>query len=452
MASQRSSSWVSCRQALDAHHQRVAQRRRQRPAAVEAGGQQLLGEERVALAAGVQALDQRRLGLAAEDVRELQRQLLARERLQLDVAGWWGRASARPAAGAADGGGAARRCDRCRRSAAARRRACARGSVTKARVELSAQCMSSISSSTGCCSPSASSSASSASKTRAWVGSRSPRRLVEAGQQRREVGAHLRRTAAPAPGRGRARAGAGRRSGGNREARSFRDRRTRPPARARPRRGRGGSARPRDETFRRPTHPLRRRGRGGRRPRRRSAASSSASSAERPTKPALLTLAVMALESSQPTSGASGELVGAGLLMEGEEEAVHGSDSWTFGDTTMSLGYARSPAIGHSQRPRGRDPLAGLSHPLAPPRARVSSASASAQSGAMSNSSMPRRIHHDRVGHEALDDRLARRPCRPASRARSSARTAAATAAAPAAAGAGARRAPSAIGRAARRR
>ena len=39
-------------------HEGIAQRGRQCAAAVEAGGQQLLGEQRVALAAGVQALDQ----------------------------------------------------------------------------------------------------------------------------------------------------------------------------------------------------------------------------------------------------------------------------------------------------------------------------------------------------------------------------------------------------------
>ena len=64
---------------LDPQRERVGQVRRQRAAPVESGGEQLLREQRVALAAGVEALDQRRLGRRAEDVRELLGQLVARE-------------------------------------------------------------------------------------------------------------------------------------------------------------------------------------------------------------------------------------------------------------------------------------------------------------------------------------------------------------------------------------
>ena len=60
-------------EALDAQHQRVAQRRRQRAAPVEPGGQQLLGEQRVALAARVEAVDELGVGRRAEDVAELPR-------------------------------------------------------------------------------------------------------------------------------------------------------------------------------------------------------------------------------------------------------------------------------------------------------------------------------------------------------------------------------------------
>jgi hypothetical protein len=71
-------------QPLHAQHQRVAQRRRQRPAAVEPHGQQLLREQRVALAARVEPLDQAGIRAAAEDVGQLLRHLVAAEALQLD--------------------------------------------------------------------------------------------------------------------------------------------------------------------------------------------------------------------------------------------------------------------------------------------------------------------------------------------------------------------------------
>jgi hypothetical protein len=75
------------REALDAHHQRVAKRGGQRAAPVEAGGEQLLGEQRVALAARVQALDELGGGRCAQDVGERFGELLTREPRQLDPAG-----------------------------------------------------------------------------------------------------------------------------------------------------------------------------------------------------------------------------------------------------------------------------------------------------------------------------------------------------------------------------
>ena len=74
------------RERLDADHERVAQRRGQLAAPVEAGGQQLLGEERVALAARVHARDAPVVGGGAEDVLQLLGQLGARERRELDAA------------------------------------------------------------------------------------------------------------------------------------------------------------------------------------------------------------------------------------------------------------------------------------------------------------------------------------------------------------------------------
>ena len=73
-------------QALRAEHQRVAQRRRQRGAAVRARGDQLLGEQRVALRAAVQPVDQPGIGRLVEDVRQLGGELGAGERREVDAA------------------------------------------------------------------------------------------------------------------------------------------------------------------------------------------------------------------------------------------------------------------------------------------------------------------------------------------------------------------------------
>jgi len=75
------------RQALDAQQQRLPHRRRQRAAAVVAGGQQLLGEQRVALRARPQAVQQVARRRVPEDVGELLRELRAGEGPQLDPAG-----------------------------------------------------------------------------------------------------------------------------------------------------------------------------------------------------------------------------------------------------------------------------------------------------------------------------------------------------------------------------
>ncbi len=72
------------REPLDARHERVAQALRGGAAAVESGRQQLLGEQRVALAAREQPLEQRPLGLGAEDVGQRLRQLIAVEQRQVD--------------------------------------------------------------------------------------------------------------------------------------------------------------------------------------------------------------------------------------------------------------------------------------------------------------------------------------------------------------------------------
>ena len=73
-------------EALDAHHQRVPQRRRQRAAPVEPRGEQLLGEQRVALAAAEEARDELRVGVGAEDVGELLGELVLGQRLERDPA------------------------------------------------------------------------------------------------------------------------------------------------------------------------------------------------------------------------------------------------------------------------------------------------------------------------------------------------------------------------------
>ena len=72
-------------QALDAQHERVAQRRRHLAAPVEPGGEQLLGEQRVALAARPQAVDEVVAGRVAEDVGELLGELRARQRAEVDA-------------------------------------------------------------------------------------------------------------------------------------------------------------------------------------------------------------------------------------------------------------------------------------------------------------------------------------------------------------------------------
>ena len=74
-------------EALDADHERVAQGRGQPAAPVEAGGEELLGEERVALAALEQAVDEVVRRRRAEDVLELLGQLVAVEAPQLDPPG-----------------------------------------------------------------------------------------------------------------------------------------------------------------------------------------------------------------------------------------------------------------------------------------------------------------------------------------------------------------------------
>ena len=183
-------------EALDPQHQRVAQRGRQRAAPVEPGGEQLLGEQRVALAARVQALDQVGVGRAAEDVGERLGELVARQPAQLDparagVALELGeqrpqRVAAVQLVGAVGGDN--------EHALAARLRA---RKARKARVERSAQWRSSSASSTGCSRPSRSSSVSSASNSRACGGRRARRRPAA---PRRRARAAARRARARAAG------------------------------------------------------------------------------------------------------------------------------------------------------------------------------------------------------------------------------------------------------------
>src|SRR3954469_12309730 len=70
---------------LEADHQRVAEVLGQRAAAVDAGGEQLLHEKRVALAARVQTLDEVAGRSRAEDVLERRGQLVARQALHRDA-------------------------------------------------------------------------------------------------------------------------------------------------------------------------------------------------------------------------------------------------------------------------------------------------------------------------------------------------------------------------------
>ena len=74
-------------QALDPQHERIAQALRGGATTVEAGGQQLLGIERVALAAGEEPVDELGGGRVAEDVGQRLGQLGAIERDQLEPAG-----------------------------------------------------------------------------------------------------------------------------------------------------------------------------------------------------------------------------------------------------------------------------------------------------------------------------------------------------------------------------
>ena len=72
------------RQPLDPQHERVAQALRRGAAPVEAGCEQLLGVQRVPLAAGEQPLDEPLARRVAEDVRERLGQLGAVERREVD--------------------------------------------------------------------------------------------------------------------------------------------------------------------------------------------------------------------------------------------------------------------------------------------------------------------------------------------------------------------------------
>ena len=71
-------------QSLHAQHQGVAQRGGQRPPTVETGGQDLLGEQRIALRARVHALHQPGIGRSGEDPLELLAHLLPGKGRELD--------------------------------------------------------------------------------------------------------------------------------------------------------------------------------------------------------------------------------------------------------------------------------------------------------------------------------------------------------------------------------
>ena len=73
-------------QALEPDQKRVAERRRQGAAPVGSGGDHLLGEERVAVGAAEHPLDHLGRGSGVEDVLELERDLVAVEPGQLEVA------------------------------------------------------------------------------------------------------------------------------------------------------------------------------------------------------------------------------------------------------------------------------------------------------------------------------------------------------------------------------
>lgn len=75
------------RQTLDARHQGVAQRARQRPASVGARRHQFLDEQRVPLRAGEHALHEVLVGGGAKQAAQLQRHLDSRQRRELDAPG-----------------------------------------------------------------------------------------------------------------------------------------------------------------------------------------------------------------------------------------------------------------------------------------------------------------------------------------------------------------------------
>ena len=244
-------------QALDPHHQRVAQRGRQPAAAVEPRREQLLGEQRVALAARVQALDELAVGRAAEDVLEQVGELVARQARQLDPArarvalelgeqraqrvaavqlvGAVGRdhehALGPQAAGEEDEEGARRAVGPVDVLEHERERLLAAEQVEQRQQRLEQARLA----------------------ARRLVGAQLARRrgcaaAAELRQQRGELRAHARRAARRAPCRPRARASAGRSRSGRRAAPPRRARRTRRSRRARPRRSarRANSATMRD--------------------------------------------------------------------------------------------------------------------------------------------------------------------------------------------------------------
>ena len=110
--STRTTSCAAAGQPLDARDEQVAQRLGQLLAAVGGGGEQLLGVERVALAALEQAVGELVGRRRVEDRGDLRDQLVAAEALERRAGRRRACARARPAAAAADGGGAARRSGR----------------------------------------------------------------------------------------------------------------------------------------------------------------------------------------------------------------------------------------------------------------------------------------------------------------------------------------------------
>ena len=207
-ATARATRWASSRQPLDPHHEGVAQALRRGAAAVEPGGQQLLGVQRVALAAREQALDQRCSGSAPRMSVSASPKLVAVERLELDPP----RAleplelgeqrAQRVAAVQLVGPVGEQQHTRSWRRLRARK-------ATNVRVERSAQCMSSRISTSGATAVRQSSSSSSASNSRSWSGrvgrSLGRSRLLQTREDRRELrpaaGAERRRARDGARGR-----------------------------------------------------------------------------------------------------------------------------------------------------------------------------------------------------------------------------------------------------------